>query len=679
MPSRPRHQPPPPPQDAERSWRVLLLLALLVAAMGADLFRLGFFGDDFHLLDVARRMPAGEVLLGQHGIWPWYRPLSRELYFYVLAAAGPAGRIVARALSLTCLLGAAWVLHRLGRILLGHRAAVGATALFVTYSYTKFVTGWASGFQDVLATLLVLWALCEHARGRTSRALLAAALAPFAKESGFLAVPLILLYALLCEGRRRPDRRMAGYAAVWAGTLAIQLLVRAGWPPGPPHVSIPSTSLDMVHALVSIFTGFLSPGVPPGGTGFVLGLLAAASVALLAHTPRTRFRDGPQVAAGASVRPGRAAAFLALAAVLGTAPLAILWLTKSNVPNARFAYAAAPWLALLGGLALAGLPARVWRVALAALVCLNVWGLGYRAADLESEPGWRTGPLGWDEAVRISSKTDRLARDLRVALASRPESVVVVYSALPSGSWFQTEDGPATREILRDPTARAYFINHAPRKIPADRFVMITFDRLETHHLVQVPRTVGAALTRSVLSLMGNRLEAAQAWARYCPDQGVGRFYAPYLEAAAVLTENGVPDFVARWRAAGWEDTLGAQPEAAARNLLGTPDSVLRNVYRLALRRPCSAASHLACADSLEARGRGQLACVELRIALALRPGTSTEYARLGLLLARLGQPGAAREPLERAVAIGAPADAAAEARRAITGLGADSETEPGR
>jgi hypothetical protein len=678
MPSRPRHQPSRPPQGAEPSWHMPLLLALLVAATGADLFRLGFFGDDFHLLDVARRMPVGEVLLGRHGIWPWYRPLSRELYFYLLAAAGPAGQVVARALSLTCLLGTAWMLHRLGRILLGPRPAIGAIALFVTYSYTKFVTGWASGFQDVLATLLVIWALCEHVRGRTARALLVAALAPFAKESGFLAVPLILLHALLCEGRRRPDRRMAGYAAVWAGTLAIQLLVRAGWPPGPPHVSVPSSALDMVQALASIFTGFLSPGVPPGATGFVLGLLAAASVALLARTPRTRLRGGPLAGAGAPVRPYGAAAFLAIAAVLGTAPLAILWLTKSNAPNARFAYAAAPWLALLGGLALAGLPARVWRVALAALVCLNVWGLGYRAPDLESERGWRTGLLGWDEAVRIAGKTDRLSRDLRVALASRPESVVVVYSGLPNGSWFQTEDGPATREILRDPTALAYFINQVPRRIPADRFVMITFDRLGTRHLARVPRTVGAALTRSVLSLMGNRPEAARAWARYCPDRGVGRFYAPYLEAATVLEERGVPDFVARLRAMGLGDTLDARP-AAARTLIGTPDSVLCGVYALVLRRPCSAAAHLACADSLEARGRGQLACVELRIALDLRPGTSTEYARLGRLLAQLGFPGLAREPLERAVAIGAPADAADQARRAIAGLGAASDTDPGR
>src|SRR5689334_19847204 len=54
------------------------LWLVMLALLGADTFRVGFFADDFHMLDVARRMPLADLLLGRYGIYPWYRPLSRE-------------------------------------------------------------------------------------------------------------------------------------------------------------------------------------------------------------------------------------------------------------------------------------------------------------------------------------------------------------------------------------------------------------------------------------------------------------------------------------------------------------------------------------------------------------------------------------------------------------------------
>ena len=121
-----------------------LLIALLVVFTCGDVIRLGYYFDDFILLDAVRRMPLPGLLLGQFGIRPWYRPLSRELYFLLGAAAGPAGLIVARTLSLLCLVFLLRGVQRLGGMLFGSRTGAAACVVFAGYSVAKFLAGWAS-------------------------------------------------------------------------------------------------------------------------------------------------------------------------------------------------------------------------------------------------------------------------------------------------------------------------------------------------------------------------------------------------------------------------------------------------------------------------------------------------------------------------------------------------------
>ncbi|OGF04749.1 MAG: hypothetical protein A2W00_09665, partial [Candidatus Eisenbacteria bacterium RBG_16_71_46] len=345
----------------------LLLLALLVFAIGADVFRIGFFADDFHFLDVARRMPLGRVLLGHFGIWPWYRPLSRELFFYVVTLAGPASVFTARVLSLACLLGAAWALYRLGQLLFGRGAGIAAAALLVTYGYTKVFLSWGAGFQDLLATTLVLWAVLAHVEGRSSRALVLAALAPFAKESGFLVAPLILAFAFLVEGRRRLEPWMLRQALVWIAALGIHALVRTTWPPGGDAALHPYVARELPEAFVAIAQSFVYPGAPAGIATGLLGIAAAVAVWLLFGV------SSPAGRGGSTFPAGRTIAFLSLGALLGMAPLLMLFFARYWVSNARFAYPAVPWLALLAGAGAARLPAPVLRFAVAALVLVNVW------------------------------------------------------------------------------------------------------------------------------------------------------------------------------------------------------------------------------------------------------------------------------------------------------------------
>ena len=166
-------------------------LALLVLV--ADTFRIVFFADDFHMLDVARRVPLFDLLGGQHGIFPWYRPLSRELYFWLVTHAGPLELVLARVLSLGAVALAALQLRALGARWFSPRAGVIAAVLFIGFGFTKFLLSWGSGFQDLLATALLLLAVREHTEQRGARALLWAVLACFAKETAALVFPLLIV------------------------------------------------------------------------------------------------------------------------------------------------------------------------------------------------------------------------------------------------------------------------------------------------------------------------------------------------------------------------------------------------------------------------------------------------------------------------------------------------------
>src|SRR5206468_6678162 len=116
----------------------------------------------------------------------------------------------------------------------------------------------------------------------------------------------------------------------------------------------------------------------------------------------------------------------------------------------------------------------------------------------------------WPEAVRLASVSERLGRDLRVAFSARPESLVVLYLGLPEGTYFQTEDGPAARLALGDPSVRAHFINDPPYRVAPDRYRVLNFDQ-NTLHLVsyEIPIAARAQYAASALA----RGDAGTAWA----------------------------------------------------------------------------------------------------------------------------------------------------------------------
>jgi len=645
---------------------------VLALAAGAEVFRIGFFADDFHFLDIARRVPLLEALGGQFGVYPWYRPLSRESYFALIAAAGPAGALVARTLSLAAMVACVLLVDRIGRVLVGGRAARIGAVLFAIYGFTRFLTAWASGFQDLLGLLLTLAALDASLRGRTALALVAAGLAPFAKETSIVVFPLLVLFDW-ARGRVAA-RRMVSTAAVLLAVLAVHAAVRLAWQGGGTAARIDFAPRELLSAL-GVVVGAFAGGVPVLEPLTVALSLSAAAAALAAMASAGRVSAPEPVAGSARAGPRPAAPALSIlrgialaagAAALGLLPMAGGNLLRLSAVHPYYAYAAAPWLALLLGAGLGRMPpAPLLNGMVALLAGWNVLALGFRSPDMGTLEGWQFRRWDWREAVRLTHVSRRLGEDLRALLSPRPESLVVCYAGLPAGSFFQTEDGPATRVSLGDPSVRSYWVNATPYGATPGRVVLLDFDPATLHLRRDEPYTQG--LTSHAASSVAAG-EPGPAWAFAAAADSAERS-TPQLGAfrsVAALLAEGPEAFRRELARAGFGDSTGSRPAELATLLLGER-AVVAKAYEEVLRSPLNADAHAEMAERFAEAGGLVSAAIELRIALALEPRPASDRVRLAELLDRMGMPAKARTELAGLIedVRGTPLEAVVRARLA--------------
>jgi hypothetical protein len=644
-------------------WAPSIAIALLVMVLGADVMRIGFFADDFHFLDVARRVPLLNALSGAHGLYPWYRPLSREAYFALVALFGPFKLAAAHALSLACVGFCAWQLRAIGSRLLGPRAAAIAPVLFLTYAITKFLAAWPSGFQDLLALLLMLLAVRAQLEGRGGRAALWAFLAVFAKETAVIVFPLLAIEAWVLGRERQPRRWLLWQGGALGAALAIHVLARLAWHGSGSLARVKPSFVEIAAALGRVLAGFA--GFPASSELTAFGMAALAMIAagiLLMGEWRTGTAGRP-VDEDVASRPTimRCAAFLGLAIALGVSPMVLGHLSTRARANEYYAFAAAPWLALALAAGLARLPRSVGIAGVVVLAGWNTLALGYRPVDLDVRESWRFDRWDWPQAIRLSAIAERLQEDVRVSVPSRPESLVVLLGGMENGCYFQTEDGPATRESLQDPTARSFWLYKPPYGLQPGAFEILVFNP-ETRHLErhQLPPAYRYELATDALAV-GNA-PAAWALASYGDSAENSHMEFGYLRVAAALVQEGADAARRVLQGAGLADTSGLAPDTLAMRSVGAASS-LRAPLAQVLGRPLDARTHLALAEAYGAAGMPMLEAMELRLATSLDPALAGERLRMDRLLLLAGKHAPAREDLARVAktAAGTPVAAAAQ------------------
>jgi hypothetical protein len=478
------------PQAARRGdWRAHLPTAALVL-LGLTLYGrgllLGFVGDDLTLLDAALRQPLGELLSGRHGILGYYRPVSRELYFWGwgrLMGLGPGGFHLVNALTYAAVVV---LIERLGRACAGPRAGRLAAAAFVLFPPGSALTAWVSCAQDLIMLGWSVAALLLYRVGRPAAAGLAVALAALSKETAVvLPAALAVLEWRLHPGGALRDRlaRLGPSLAGLALAAALSVWARASWPAGSAiQVWSPAQlagawrlPLDLARTLVPPDTG---EGIARAleRQPFWLALAAAcAALAVPSAAPAAAAKSARAAAAGAArgVPGGRALVIVGFALLL-FAMLPVGFVTERW--RGYFFSLSGVGGALAAGVLLAPLAPTATRalLALAAVVNFAAGGI-YR--PLESGSGPARHP---HVNYAFFRETGALSDALLAGLAPWCDSLRAVsrsfLAGVPPNQSFETAIGPGLRVTCRDTAARVRFLAEFTPADAAGEFGVLRFD-----------------------------------------------------------------------------------------------------------------------------------------------------------------------------------------------------------
>jgi hypothetical protein len=658
----------------------LALVGLGLALYGRAL-TVGWVGDDFIFLDAAVRTPLLELLTGRHGIVGFYRPLSRELYFWWWGKAlglGPFAMHLINALTFAAVLA---LLHRLAARAAGERAAWLACAAFMAFPGGGALLAWVSCAQDLIALFWTLAALALARDRRPAWAGVAVAFAGLSKETGLVAAAWVVLADLVLDrpaslGARA--RRLTPVVLGAAAAIAIQAIVRSQWPAGTavavwsPAQAVGAWKLPWLFA-----RSLLPPGWSDGAGELVsrapwLPLAALACVWLVvgaARPTRTRGRASQDGAAGA----GALVLFGVAAWLVALMPVAFI---LERWRSYFFGFAAVGSSLVVGSL-LARTPRPFAWVAIGAMAFIHL------AANAVYRPQPGEGP-GRHPYVNIAFFRDASAMTTPMLQSLRPwcdslRAVPRIFAVgLPPDATFQTVLGPGARVTCRAPDLDVRFL---PEMTPEDArgsFALLRPDPQRGALLLER----ASAMTRARIG-EGFLVYGRYPLARACFDAAsADRGPDPELAYPAACARAADGDSAASrdgWLAARGagavlevDDVVGRLVATATRGASYDPDSLRRAIRPLVARAfaaPWRAAGHRALGRALVETPQARVAALELSIAAGIS-GEAEDVAWLATAYEGLGATDEARLAYETALSRGLPAAAFERARKRFMALG---------
>jgi len=449
-----------------------------------------WINDDFIFLDHVRKLGFADLWGMNDALGNAYRPLSRNVYFWLCRAAfgtDPAGfHVVNLLIALTGLVLCFLVCRHLLDAALdagapGNAAAAGnadgmallATLLFAAHPAAATPVAWTCGIQDLLVVTLSFAALLAYLQGRRILYPLCFTAALLSKETAVV-VPVLLGAFDWLVRRRRLRQAVDGQL----GAVAILALWMVGnrWLPwhdlgATIHSAEPGTRtlfgrLDWQTVLVATRALFLVEPFEhfewPYGIPVTVALIALQGAALI-------------IAAGdrwAPVRPALAVV-AGLWIILGIAPLITV--------VSRFVYYA--YLPSIG-LAL-GLVVALSRLSAARQAVVRTAAAGVVLALLTVASGFRY-PAARCDAHNIRRASGYLwtfRSDMLAAHPTLPDSASVYFWNIPVHIGFQLADGPALRTWYDNPTLSGHFLREYTGD---DRHPSFFFGHDDRGHLVEI-------------------------------------------------------------------------------------------------------------------------------------------------------------------------------------------------
>ena len=136
-----------------RPWPALALLGLTVLAalvLNLPALRTPFFADDYLFLDQVRHKSLIEALRTPDPLSNFYRPVSRQLYFWIIAGASNESPKAFHVAGLACFVALLVLLFGLARRMAGTYAATFATALVALHYTGDVPVRWAPKCRQLL-------------------------------------------------------------------------------------------------------------------------------------------------------------------------------------------------------------------------------------------------------------------------------------------------------------------------------------------------------------------------------------------------------------------------------------------------------------------------------------------------------------------------------------------------
>jgi hypothetical protein len=487
------------------------LLACALFLQYAPALRMPLLGDDYAILDRTRWAAFTSLGSRAHLFLHWYRPVSREFYYWTMQRL--AGLHVApwHLVSLALWLATLGIFVVLARRLAGSAAAALAAACVAALASWGGTLMWVAGVQELWMLFFSMAFLLAFTRRHTVAAVALLALALLSKETAAVLPGVALAYALAVD-RDRPLaalRRLAPFVALLVAWLLFHPWVlprllgtqveplEAGTRPGLPGVALRTALAPFNLEQWPAPTGGWAAALLRGWAG-VLALLVLGAWALWSAPAREP----------APSRPG-VPAFLAAWAALGTLPLflpTIGWHAYYGLLGVL-----GLWLLLARGLV------RHRALALAILVVLALLR-PLRAGT----PSWDWSSQAYFE--RAGTYIEALRADLLRLHPTLPPHSRLYFARVPRNIGLVVSDGPAFRIWYGDSTLHAgFYTDYAPRPPggPAGRDYFFCFDgHAAWREVTKGPEDIAAARRaepgweqehRELALLMGSKADWAGA------------------------------------------------------------------------------------------------------------------------------------------------------------------------
>lgn len=638
-------------------WLPLVFVLLGTVVLYLPVLHTAFFADDYLFLDQVRGRSLWGALLAPDPLSNFFRPVSRQLYFWVIASLTHESPFAFRVGNLATLLGILVLLWAVVRRLAGERPAIFAAAFVALHYAADVPVRWACGSQELLSVLGALAALLLHLRGRRNWAGVAMLFAALSKEVVLL-TPLIAIVAdrRALEPWRAACKRawpMAVAGVVWGLCFLLLPARRAAqgaqvaFDPGNNPLAALAHLAQVVPGLEWV-PGRFGAAAQAGATW----LPASAAIIALVLVWRMPGRAPTPSAAAPSHRHALATGLVWVAlAVVPIMAVTSLW-------SAYYYLFAMCGVGLLLGVLMARMPVAIAATALALLA--------FGSANGRHQPDFGMGRDPWTYASHINAAyiersnrvTEGYLHSLRRAHPALPAGSTLFFGGLAGNVSFQRGDGPLLRWAYRDTSLKSHYMygfsQQTVRPGPLffflasgdtlvelepgpDLLLRVAFGLVLSDHADAASDALDLAEQRQMWS---PRLSYWRAWTRMArgDSSGARRDLARAGFAPEPGPAGGREAVLARL-AAG--DTLGAR--AAAIQATG--------------RRPLDAAGHGLAADLMLISDRNDPdAAIEAFAARVLAPADPTGWYRWAMVQADRDRPLEAYESLQASLRLGGPA-----------------------